>query len=83
MWTGGDVIHTKNRIVEQFEEIFLEHRRALSSTFGIEIDIHLEPGRLLEFENTVDFLQNHSLLQIEPEVACMHNIFLLVQQIWS
>ena len=69
-----------DRVIHEFEELLLH--LGLGGGTDIEVlgDVGLEPARLLELDDAVDFIQLHPMLDVEFQVEIVGDIVDLVEE---
>ena len=68
-------------VIHQFEEILLEIICSASPKLDVEIDLGFHPGRLGEFNCSMNALQNQSMQEGLIQCSNVDNIILLVVQV--
>ena len=69
-----------DRVVHEFEELFLHLGLGGGTEIGVLGDVRLEPARLLELDDAVDFSQLHPMLDVELQVQVVGDIVDLVEE---
>ena len=69
-----------DRVVHEFEELFLNLRLGGGTEICVLGNVRLEQARLLELDDAVDLCQLHPMLDVELEVEVMGDIVDLVEE---
>ena len=70
---------TENSVVHQLEEVLLECRCSQSALVGIEVDVFLQPRRLLERQHPVYLRNLQTLFLIVFQIAAVYYVVRFVQ----
>ena len=67
-------------VIHEFEELLLHLGLGGGTEICIHCDVGLEPARLLELDDAVDFSQIHPMLDVEFQVEVVSDIVYLVEE---
>ena len=70
-----------HRIWKQFVQVLLKRATRIFSAFGVHGNVRFDPSRLCEWEDSMNFAENHAVIDIELEIDEMEDIFRLVHEV--
>ena len=80
-----DIFHgfSKDRVVHQLEEIFLELLLCIWTCICVELDVALEPRLFLETYTSMNLLNPQTEIELLFQSLVMKYVSLLIMQIWN
>ena len=70
-----------HRIWKQFVQVLLKGTTTIFSAFRVHGNVGLDPSRLREREDSMDFAENHAVIDVELKVDEMKDVFRLVHEV--